>query len=217
MIIPGFAGDDTYNMPLSFFLRRLGYHAVGWKQGRNLGHSTVDPQSLGMRVAKLNEHEGRKITLIGHSLGGVFAREVAREHPERIRQVITLASPIGIQRDHASGLNAVYARLNREPGQTDESLWHLPPPVPTTAVYSRTDGILDWRVSLQSSGHDQTENVEVYGSHNGMTLNPMVWALIANRLATPLDKWRPFKRRGVLYWAYPKPAWQATALNCYPD
>ncbi len=210
MILPGFAGSDRYNVPLRLFLKRLGYHAVGWKQGVNLGHSTLDPLHLGQRVAKLHEHEGRKITLIGHSLGGVFAREAARRHPERIRQVISLGSPIGAERRGASMLDDVYHVLNRNPNQTDESQWHHAPPVPTTAVYSRSDGILDWRVCLQSNGHEQSENVEVIGSHNGLTLNPMVWALLANRLANPLDDWRPFRSRGYLRWTYPQAAWRAT-------
>lgn len=210
MILPGFAGNDRYNAPLRLFLRRLGYHAVGWKQGWNLGHSKLDPQQLGERVAKLFAHEGQKITLIGHSLGGVFAREIARLHPERIRQVISLASPLGQERRRASALNGVYESLNRTPGHTDESQWHVAPPVPTTAIYSRFDGVVDWRVCLQRNGHDHVENIEVYGSHNGMTLNPMVWAVLANRLAIPLDDWRPFRSRGVLRFSYPKPAWKAT-------
>jgi pimeloyl-ACP methyl ester carboxylesterase len=210
MVLPGFAGDDSYNLPLIRFLKALGYHAVGWKQGRNLGHSSLDPQRLGMRVAKLNEHEGRRISLVGHSLGGVFAREAARRHPERVRQVISLGSPIGSGRRGASRLDRVYASLNRKPGQTDESQWHLAPPVPTTAVYSRTDGIIDWRVALQQRGHGESENVEVCGSHNGLTLNPMVWMLLANRLAQPENDWRPFRTRGVLRMLYPRAAWRAT-------
>lgn len=214
MIIPGFAGDDTYNKPLIMFLKRLGYHAVGWKQGRNLGHSTLEPHNLGLRISKLFHHEKRKITLIGHSLGGVFAREAAKHHPERVRQVISLGSPIGEQRREASALNTVYESLNRRPGQTDESRWHQPPPVPTTAVYSRQDGVLDWRVCLQCNGHEKTENIEICGSHNGMTLNPMAWAVIANRLHNPLDNWQPFRENGLLRWMTPRPAWKATEPFC---
>jgi len=209
MVIPGFAGDDTYNRPLIGFLRRLGYHAVGWKQGRNLGHSTLDPQRLGMRLAKLYEHEGRKVTLIGHSLGGVFAREAARRHPERVRQVVSLGSPIGPDRAGASALNTVYEALNRHPGQLDEHLWHMAPPVPTTAVYSKTDGVLDWRVCMQSDGHEHTENIQIYGSHNGMTLNAMVWILLSERLGRAAGDWQPFRAGGLLRLMYPRPAWEA--------
>jgi len=209
LVIPGFAGDDSYNRPLIAFLRKRGYHAVGWKQGRNMGHSSLDPKHLGMRLQKLHEHEGRKVSLIGHSLGGVFAREAARRHPERVRQVISLGSPIGDCRDEASGLNLVYRQLNRRPGQTDESRWHVAPPVPTTAVYTKGDGVLDWRVCLQSAGHRSTENIEVCGSHNGLTLNPMVWLLLCERLAIPESDWRPFKAGGLLRLMYPAPAWDA--------
>jgi len=210
MILPGFAGDDRYNTPLRLFLRALGYHAVGWKQGWNLGHSKLDPRHLKERIEKLFDHEGRQITLVGHSLGGVFAREAARQHPERIRQVISLGSPLGQERRRASALNGVYESLNRTRGSTDEALWHLAPPVPTTAIYSRFDGVVDWRVCLQRKGHERTENVEVYGSHNGLTLNPMVWAVLAHRLATPIDAWRPLRSNKLLRLGLPRPAWKAT-------
>lgn len=209
MILPGFVGNDSYNRPLRLFLRAMGYHAVGWKQGRNLGHGKLDWARLGERVEKLYHHEGRKISLIGHSLGGVFAREAARRHPERIRQVVSLGSPIGKYRQLASALHGLYELLNESGHLEGEEHWHVAPEVPVSAVYTRFDGVLDWRVCLQRDGHSRCENIEVYGSHNGMTLNPMVWALLANRLATNPDAWHPFRSRGFLQLSFPNPAWGA--------
>lgn len=208
MVIPGFAGSDTYNQPLIRFLRSQGYHAVGWKQGVNLGHSHLDMRQLETRIDKLHRRENRKISLIGHSLGGIIAREAARQHPDRIRQVISLGSPIGKERDSASKLNHLYRQVNNQPGELNERDWHIAPPVPTTAIYSRHDGVLDWRVCLQSDGHSQSENVEVIGSHNGLTVNAMSWMIIAERLSAAEDNWQPFRKHRLLRWLYRKPAWQ---------
>lgn len=202
MVIPGFAGSDTYNKPLRRFLRDQGYHAVGWKQGVNLGHSHLDLAQLSGRLEKLHGRKGRKVTLIGHSLGGIIAREAARRHPDKVRQVISLGSPIGKERDKASTLNELYRLINSEPGELNEQHWHVAPPVPTTAIYSRFDGVLDWRVCLQKDGHEQTENVEVYGSHNGLTVNAMSWVVIAERLSRAEGDWRPFEQNRLLRWLY---------------
>jgi len=202
MLIPGFAGSDTYNKPLRRFLLNQGYHAVGWKQGVNLGHSHLDLAQLSQRVEKLYGRKGRKVSLIGHSLGGIIAREAARRHPDKVRQVISLGSPIGRDRDQASTLNELYRLMNTEPGDLNEGEWHLAPPVPSTAVYSRLDGVLDWRVCLQDDGHEQTENIEVYGSHNGLTVNAMCWVVIAERLARAEGDWRPLGENRLLRWLY---------------
>ena len=209
MVIPGFAGSDTYNKPLLRFLRDQGYHAVGWKQGVNLGHSHIDLAQLNLRIDKLYGREGRKISLIGHSLGGIIAREAARRHPDKIRQVISLGSPIGEARDNASKLNYLYRQVNSEPGELNEQEWHQSPPVPTTAIYSRFDGVLDWRVCLQADGHERTENIEVVGSHNGLTVNAMSWVVIAERLSRAEGDWRPFRKHRLFRWLFRKPAWQS--------
>lgn len=210
LVIPGFRGDDSYNQPLISFINGLGYYATGWNLGRNLGHGLLDPEILISRVNDLYTRTQHKVTLIGHSLGGIYAREIARLWPHEVRQVITLASPLGEGRGKASYMNYLYRKVSPHRGDDDESLWSTAPPVPTTAVYSRSDGILDWRVSLQSIGHTQTENIEVYSSHNGITTNPAVWYVIADRLTPHEGEWKPFDRSGWRRFVYPKPAWQPT-------
>lgn len=213
MVIPGFLGNDLYNRPLVTYLRKIGYHATGWKQGRNIGHGLLDPDLLTQRVKKLYGHENRKVTLVGHSLGGVYAREIAKLVPDEIRQVITLGSPFGDGRRSASRLDSIYQKVSPHKGIDDDKNWSEPPPVPTTAIYSRTDGLVDWRVTLQRSGHEQTENVEVCGSHNGLTLNPLVWLALADRLALDMNNWQPFKRRFMWQFAYPKAAFQPGTIG----
>lgn len=209
LVIPGFAGSDKHNKPLIDFISSLGFYATGWNMGRNMGHGLLDPDILTTRVNELYNRTGQKVTLLGHSLGGVYAREIAKLWPHEVDQVITLASPFGEGRDKASHLNYIYKKISPHLGKDDDSLWATSPPVPTTAVYSRSDGVLDWRIALQQGGHKKTENIEVYSSHNGIPYNASVWYLLADRLSQNIDDWQPFHRKGWRKLAYPKPAWQA--------
>jgi pimeloyl-ACP methyl ester carboxylesterase len=184
MVIPGFLGDDRGNGPLIRFLRHLGYTATGWGQGRNLGTQSFSEDKLREAMEPLIEAGNGKVALIGHSLGGIYAREIARGDPDRITQVITLGSPFGAGRQNASHANRLYQRLNPQPDnrRSDDSL-AIPPPVPTTAIYTRADGVVNWRTSMQSGNHPHVHNVEVLGSHIGLNLNAAVWYWIAKKLA----------------------------------
>lgn len=190
MVIPGFMGEDDFNRPLVQYLRDMGYRADGWGQGRNLGPNSFDMEDLRKRLAGLAK--GRPVSLVGHSLGGIYAREIAREAPQAIRQVISLGSPFADARDEGSNASRLYRRLNPDnPRGHRRTELGIAPPVPTTAIYTRGDGIVNWRTAVQAQGHHQTQNLEVPGSHIGLTLNPLVWYLIADRLAQPADRWRP--------------------------
>lgn len=180
MVLPGFLGDDLGNGPLIRFLRSLGYRASGWQQGRNLGVDSFDQEQLMATLTNLASTAGGQVSLVGHSLGGIYAREIAREAPGGIRQVITLGSPFGLGHSNASHASRLYARLN--PGQRRGQLNPDPPPVPTTAIYTRADGIVNWRSSLQSGNHRNVHNIEVAGSHIGLNLNPAVWYWVAKKL-----------------------------------
>ena len=184
MVIPGFMGDDRGNGPLIRFLRHLGYTATGWKQGRNLGPQSFTEESLQQALESLLAAGDGKVSLIGHSLGGIYAREIARMEPDTIHQVITLGSPFGKGHQHASHASRMYRRLNpqHDSRDNDDSL-STPPPVPTTAIYTRADGVVNWRTSLQEGeGHD-VHNIEVLGSHIGLNLNAAVWFWVAKKLA----------------------------------
>jgi pimeloyl-ACP methyl ester carboxylesterase len=183
MVIPGFGASDLATHALRQRLQRLGYHAVGWKQGRNLGMRRALGEALSKRIALLHEGYG-PVSLIGWSLGGVFAREFARARPEQIRRVITLGSPIG-GHPEANNMNALFRRMNpkanREIDWAAVSARAVAPPVPCTAVYTRSDGIVSWRCCLELPAAN-TENVEVRGTHMGLTSNLEVLAVIADRL-----------------------------------
>jgi pimeloyl-ACP methyl ester carboxylesterase len=208
MVLPGFLGSDAYNATLRRFLRRQGYRTHGWGLGRNLGPRENALERLQQRLQSLVQRYGQPLSLVGHSLGGIFARELAREDPSLVRQVISLGSPFGRGRHSGSHPARLFEALNPTeelPVALDDLHWS--PPVPTTAVYSRGDGIVNWRTAVQSpsfsKGHSQS--IQVRGSHCGMTLNPTVWYVIADRLRQPADAWTPFVASGVAGLLIPRP------------
>jgi pimeloyl-ACP methyl ester carboxylesterase len=197
LIVPGFGGSDTSTLPLRRLLKRLGYDAHGWELGRNLGMRKPIKQALLRSLEALHALHGKKVTLIGWSLGGVFVREMARHAPQHVRQVITLGSPIN-GHPNANNVHALWRLFNRNTPDTLD--WEnfqrrrVPPPVPCTAVFSRTDGIVAWECSREEPC-DQTETIGVWGSHFGLGVNPLVVSIIADRLAQPADDWQPFQPR----------------------
>ncbi len=204
VLMPGFLGDDGYNAPLRKYLNKLGYQGVGWEQGRNLGPRGDLLERVVEHIVDLARETGGKVTLIGHSLGGIYARELAKEIPDQVRQVISLGSPFGEGRDTGSYPRRLFSALNPDEDVTiAEHQLVEPPPVPTTAVYSHGDGIVNWLTCVQRGFYPNTQNVRVWGSHCGLTINPMVWYLLADRLAQAEDDWRPFRTRSWQRFLYP--------------
>lgn len=186
LVIPGFGGSDAGTRPMRKVLGRLGYDVHGWGQGRNLGMRTHIRERMRLKLHELSESSGRKVSLIGWSLGGVFAREFARHAPERVRRVITLGSPIN-GHPQANNVDALYRWVNGGAQKVDWEGFQrrrVPPNVPCTAIYSKTDGIVAWRCCLEEEAPN-TENVEVQASHFGLGVNPQVIRVIAQRLAGP--------------------------------
>ena len=206
MVLPGFLGSDGYTASLRRYLTRQGYAAHGWGLGRNLGPRDGVLEGLLERIEFLAGRYERSVSLIGHSLGGIFARELARAVPGRVRQVISLGSPFGEGRWSGSYPSRLFSSLN-PPEELPVAEDTLPnaPPVPTTDIYSRGDGIVNWRTARQEPefGHPDTQSIEVRGSHCGMTLNPSVRFLLADRLSQPANAWRPFERRNWSVLVYP--------------
>lgn len=198
MVLPGFMGDDPYNQSLIDFLNELGYVATGWEMGRNLGQKSISVDDLKRKIAQLARSGDGHVSLVGHSLGGIYAREIARKAPDAVRQVISLGSPFGEGRHDGSHASRLYKRLNPESAQTadeamTQSLLSIAPPVPTSSIYTKADGVVNWRTAIQDDNHTQTQNIEVIGSHCGLTLNPVVWYLLANLLLEKKDSWQRFK------------------------
>jgi pimeloyl-ACP methyl ester carboxylesterase len=151
-------------------------------------------------VERLYRDSGnRKVSLIGWSLGGVFAREIAKAMPDKVRLVISLGSPITNDRGHTNA-RRLFEKLNgEEPEPVKAGRFRdleTAPPVPTTSILTKSDGIVAWRGSVQHGG-DQTENIVIPASHCGMGVNPVAMVAIADRLAQAEGKWRPFDRGGL--------------------
>lgn len=198
MVVPGFLGSDGYTASLRRYLTRLGYAVHGWGQGRNLGPRDGALDRLRERLDYLHSRYGARLSLVGHSLGGIYARELAREAPALVRQVISLGTPFAEGRRSGSYPSRLFERLNPDDElPLGEGALHVPPPVPTSAVYSRGDGVVNWRTSLHGvhAGHGAVEDIRVPGSHCGMAVNPLVWLVIADRLGQREGSWQPFSMR----------------------
>jgi pimeloyl-ACP methyl ester carboxylesterase len=199
LVLPGLMASDLSTRVLRAWLRRLGYPVVGWALGRNRGPTEEVVHELPGLVERLATEHGATVSIVGWSLGGIYARRLALRAPRQVRQVVSLGSPIalaGRQADNSPGAR-VYQRLS--PRHTTSRISNLnrplarPLPVPSTAVYSRWDGVVDWRACRQEAG-PTSENVAVRSSHLGMGHDPAVLWVVADRLAQPRDGWRPFRR-----------------------
>ena len=202
IVFPGLSASDASTVPLRTYLGRLGYTASGWNQGFNFGPRAGVLSAAKRQVQAAAAASGRKVSLIGWSLGGVYARELAKLMPGRIRTVITLGTPFA---GSPKSTNAwrIYELTSGRDARRESARYDLPgaPPVPTTSVYSRSDGIVAWQASLQApcKHNPNTENIEVLASHVGLGLNPSAWWAVADRLAQPEGQWKRFERKPGLH------------------
>ncbi|HMA37386.1 MAG TPA: alpha/beta hydrolase [Chloroflexia bacterium] len=208
LVLPGFGAGDLSTLPLRQFLQSRGYNAHPWGLGINTGPILEFEHRAMVRLNELYDATGRKVSLIGWSLGGVYAREMGRVAPDRVRQVITLGSPL---HNNPKANNAwrlyqvVSGQRLEEIGQEVIQQRRARLAIPLTSIYSRTDGVVAWECSLEPDG-PLSENVEVISSHVGLGVNPTVLYVIADRLAQREDAWRPFAYSGwcsLLYRAGP--------------
>ena len=207
MVLPGLATSDTSTIALRRFLRSLGYPVKGWALGRNLGPLPGIEDGMKDNLARLADEHGRKVSLVGWSLGGIYARQLAKLMPDHVRQVVTLGSPFN---GDPRATNAWKLYQFASGHKVDDRDRHLggaiaaAPKVPTTAIYSRTDGVCAWRNCIEEPAPN-TENIEVHGSHCGLGHNPLAVHAIADRLAQPEGAWRRFTRNGLRALVYPRP------------
>jgi len=198
VLFPGLAADKTCLGPLRTLCDDLGYVAYDWGRGFNTGpQGDVDDwiAELGSHVQSVACLHESKVSLIGWSLGGIYAREIARLLPETVRQVITLGTPFagGAEATHAGW---VYRLLSGQPARLDEDLarrLRSTPPGPTTSIFSRSDGVVAWQACQEQRELPHAESVEVEGSHVGMVWHPKAWAVVADRLSQPDGGWRPYR------------------------
>jgi pimeloyl-ACP methyl ester carboxylesterase len=207
LVFPGLLASDSSTLPLRTFLRWLGYDVRGWDLGRNHGPTEAVLAGLPRAVLEHAERSGRPVSLIGWSLGGIYAREMARRHPRQVRQVITLGSPYAMRdpkQSHAHGpyrrLRSLHAPEARMPGP---ELRSRPIAVPSTSVYSRWDGVVAWQTCTEPETPVH-QNVEVRCSHLGFGVDPATLWLIADRLAVPAGQRVPFRPPLALRPLYPR-------------
>lgn len=207
LVLPGFTADDRSTQRLRMLLRKLGYRTYGWRLGANIGPTPQIVDGLRQRLDKIErDNDGRQISLVGWSLGGIFSRLLVHHEPERFRQIITLGSPIRMIPGDRSAVSALWESVSH---LHDESFFEpmIDParpllPIPTTSIYTRTDGIVHWRHCLNQRG-PMTQNIQVFGSHSGLGFNPAVGYAVADRLSQPLGQWKRFRPPVGALAAYP--------------
>lgn len=207
MVPPGFMASNSSTVPMRQLLTSLNYDAHGWESGRNVvvDHATI--RSMESQLDRLYTMSGRKVSLIGWSLGGVLARELTKLHPEKVRLVISLGSPLSNDRGHTSARRLFELLNGRDPEVIREGNFnalHEAPPVPTTSILTKTDGVVHWRASVQEEGDHPSENIVVHASHLGLGVNPSVMVALADRLAQEEGEWEPFKPSFTQSWMFPK-------------
>lgn len=208
LVLPGFTAADGSTLQLRALLRRLGYRTYGWKLGNNLGPTPPIVRGMQKLLQEIAAKEEQPVSIIGWSLGGIYARDLARRYPDLVRQVITLGSPIRMNPGDPSAARRLWDTL--EPLHDREALGRIgepediPLPVPSTAVYTKSDGVVHWRTCLETKG-PRSESVEVLGSHCGLGFNPWVALVIADRLSRDVDDWKRFRPPLWALGAFPRP------------
>jgi hypothetical protein len=209
LVLPGFLADDRSTMVLRTYLGTLGYHVYGWGLGRNVGPTAEILDGMETLLERLASKSGGPVSIVGWSLGGMFARGLGDKRPELIRQIVTLGSPfrgdlpIG---SHAARSFERFAHLHVAPEELpDIDADRAQLAMPVTAVYTKGDGVVAWQTCTQDDGH-QRENVEVPGSHCGLGHNPAALWVVADRLAQDRGTWTPFVAPAFARHLYPTPA-----------
>ena len=194
-VLPGMGADDRSTEPLRRFLRGLGYRVHGWRLGANVPSQDMI-ERLRDRLARLHAQDSRPMSLVGWSLGGIYAREIARTSSEAVRAVVTLGSPFRPMPGYESHAAPLARALARQRGMAVPRTWSpgddRPLPVPSTSVFSLTDGIVPWQACV-NAGSGPHETIEVVGSHCGLGHHPAVLLVVADRLAQPPGDWQPMQ------------------------
>ncbi len=216
LLLPGFMADDATLVALKLFLTGQGYNVQTWGLGRNIGFQRRHADALVQKIRHLHHQTGRKVSLVGWSLGGVFALYGAHQALGCVRQLITLGSPVHVDAVGSQSPKLVQAmyRLVAHPLGPDVHVMqprvkalreHVLPPVPMSCLYSISDGVVppqEATVDAAPGGPHGRENIRVSGSHTGLGFNPMVLAVLADRLAQAENGWQPFRPAGWLGTAY---------------
>jgi len=202
LVFPGLGANDLTTAPLRRFLLDRGYVPHPWEQGFNFGPRAGVLARCRAQADAIVQRHGLPLSLVGWSLGGIYARELAKEMPAHTRCVVTLGTPFT---GHARATNAwrFYEMVSGQVGHDPALMARIRtlPPVPTTSIYSRSDGVVAWRCSLNDDA-PQAENIEIHASHLGMGMNPLALYVLADRLAQAPGHWQPFDATGTRRWFF---------------
>jgi pimeloyl-ACP methyl ester carboxylesterase len=205
LVLPGLLASDVSTTLLRRYATWLGYDVHGWQLGRNVGPTAEVLDELPRELTALAHRTGGPVSVIGWSLGGIYARELARGRPEHVRRVITLGSPFALTDPRQSRADGVYRRHSSQHAGNRVPTWDQlaqPIGVPSTAIYTRRDGIVSWQTCIEQETA-RHENVEVRCSHLGFGVDPATLWVIADRLAMPPGQQRPFRPPSLLRALYP--------------
>jgi pimeloyl-ACP methyl ester carboxylesterase len=212
LVMPGFMASDQSTQLLRGVLASRGFDVHGWSLGVNVGPSPRIIDGITNLVERLHATTGREVSLVGWSLGGLYAREIARTLPHAVRQVITMGSPFRMTAADRSSVSDLFDELNdlsdgRLRANIPES--ERPPlTMPSSAIYSRTDGVVRWHTCIDVED-EHRENIEIRGSHCGLGWNPSALYAVVDRLAQPVGSWSKFRPPLALAHLYPRAvSWQ---------
>jgi pimeloyl-ACP methyl ester carboxylesterase len=202
IVFPGLGASDLTTITLRQFIRARGYTPYAWSQGVNFGPRAGVLEGCRALVQEVAARHREKISFVGWSLGGIYAREMAKEFADQARCVVTLGTPFT---GHPRATNAwrLYELVSGQSTRNTSQQRQIatPPACPTTSIYSKTDGIVAWPCSInEPAAH--TENIEVQASHVGMGMNPLALYAVADRLRQDPARWRPFDAAGARRWFF---------------
>ncbi|NBX66788.1 MAG: alpha/beta fold hydrolase [Proteobacteria bacterium] len=207
LVLPGLGAHDVTTYVLRQYLSIKGYKPYGWDYGVNLGPRKDVIHHITELLHTTYGRHRQKISLIGHSMGGLYARALAKTYPDLVARVITLGSPFGLYANPEATVGVVrwlFEALNPDSGTAHDPVllknMLVPPDMPTTSIFSKKDGVVHWTACLNPAT-EQSENIEILykASHCGLVMHPVVMALIAERLAMPTQGWRPFQASSMPY------------------
>ena len=210
LLLPGFAAGDATLEPLRLYLKSRNYDVETWGLGQNVGFNRRYAKVIDQKVRYVHHRSGRKVSLVGWSLGGVFGFYAAHTAPECVRTTISLGAPLRIDPDHPppQSVLAMYRALENPRGtlahqaRSRSKAMRTPPPVPSTCIYSDTDGIVPPQQATLDGDPENHENIRVPGSHSGLGVNFLAMWIIADRLAQHEGRWQPFRPGGAFERAF---------------
>lgn len=209
LLVPGFMASESSLIGLKLMLQNKGYDVHTWGLGRNMGFRSKHANALPQKIRHLHYITGKKVSLVGWSLGGVFSMYGAQNSLECVRSIITLGSPVSVDAEGSQSPTAVKALYRLVSHRLGAGAHVMQPKVkvmrerrrlaiPTSCLYSVTDGVVPPQEATIDGDPALHENIQVPGSHIGLGFNGIVLSIVADRLAQPENQWKPFVPKGLL-------------------